>query len=164
MSRSSYLDLCVLAPCRECLWGVCAQATRVLVADAGDLRLAGGAKSDVRGAHAQFGRLEVFSNGGWGAVCDRRGDRYDPNRDDALFTDASVTVACKQLGFSAGIKISVFVRTPCGSALPIHASHPHGRQQSWDNTTPGIQMRLGICSLDVIRASTSTARPCACML
>lgn len=94
-----------------------------LFAEVGDVRLAGGVTSDVSGA--QYGRLEVFSNGGWGAVCDRRGDRFDPNRAAAFFSDASVAVACRQLGFSAGIKISVFVCIPLElcSACSCAAAH-----------------------------------------
>lgn len=73
------------------------------------MRLAGGEVSEVTAA--EYGRLEVFSNGGWGAVCDLEGSPNDPNRAANMFSDASVTVACRQLGFSDGVKISVVVRT-----------------------------------------------------
>ena len=78
----------------------------------GDLRLAGGEVSEVTGA--EYGRLEIFSNGGWGAVCHLDGSPNDPNRQDNIFSDASAAVACRQLGFSDGVKMDVIVRAATG--------------------------------------------------
>lgn len=88
-----------------------------LFAEVGDVRLAGGVTSDVSGA--QYGRLEVFSNGGWGAVCDRPGAPYDPDRADQMVSDESVAVICRQLGFSDGVAIPVSVRPPA-PAVVLH--------------------------------------------
>lgn len=67
----------------------------------GDLRLINGATADA--GNAQYGRLQVFAQGGWGAVCDPRPvpttTRADPEIDDA-----TVGIACRQLGFFDGVK------------------------------------------------------------
>ena len=77
----------------------------------GDLRLVGGRTSD--DASSQFGRLEVFNDGGWGTLCDRTGEVFGQNPGQAEFTSASVDVACQQLGFVEGAKTEVAVRFHC---------------------------------------------------
>ncbi|PNH02143.1 Neurotrypsin, partial [Tetrabaena socialis] len=82
-----------LTQCRNQGWGVhdC---------DAGDLRLVGG--------HTEFeGRIEVFYEGSFGAVCDDR------------FTDAAARVACAQLGMAGGVAICCDFFTSTGSHPPI---------------------------------------------
>eukprot|EP00892_Ulva_mutabilis_P004962 jgi/Ulvmu1/2838/UM144_0002.1 len=73
----------------------------------GDLRLTGGGMADLERGRAEYGRLEVFSGGGWGSICDAElmedvSDFVDVF--DARFTDAAVSVACRQLGYAAGEK------------------------------------------------------------
>eukprot|EP00892_Ulva_mutabilis_P007276 jgi/Ulvmu1/4920/UM202_0005.1 len=69
----------------------------------GDLRLTRGVSSP--DGNSEFGRLEIFNEGGWGAVCESVGgngiSRFPTN--DAPFTQASAEVACKQLGFESGV-------------------------------------------------------------
>ena len=76
-------------------------------AETGDLRLASGMASE--DGNAEFGRLEIFNDGGWGTVCDRTGSGFGQNRFLGDFTEASVDVACKQLGFAEGVKTQVSV-------------------------------------------------------
>ena len=72
-------------------------------ADEGDLRLADGITTD--DGSAQYGRLEMYSGGGWGTVCNiERFVRNDAGNVELLFfTDVSASVACRQLGFSHGV-------------------------------------------------------------
>ena len=64
--------------------------------------------------NAQFGRLEIFDQGGWGTVCDNPdntgGGLFEAIRDASL-TQESVELACKQIGFEAGEMIPKAVRT-----------------------------------------------------
>lgn len=72
----------------------------VVSADEGDVRLAQGMAST--DGSAEYGRLEVFHDGGWGTVC----------ADDFLSPDfgaESVSVACRQLGFQMGVQIPMVV-------------------------------------------------------
>ena len=77
----------------------------------GDVRLAqGGIAGD---GNAQFGRLEIFDQGGWGTVCDNPDDagvRAFRGIRDAGLTQDSVDVACKQIGFEGGELIPKAVR------------------------------------------------------
>lgn len=73
-------------------------------AENGAVRLTGGAASE--GGLSQYGRLEVFNEGGWGSVCSRRGFTRP-------FTPADADVACRSLGFAGGIAIKPQVGTPC---------------------------------------------------
>lgn len=75
-------------------------------AESGDLRLTRGQTSE--DGTAQFGQLEVFNGGGWGTVCDRSGEGSTTGL--AVFSDESVAVACKQLGFAEGSKSRLSVR------------------------------------------------------
>jgi len=78
-------------------------------AEDGDLRLGPGGVSE--DGNAQYGRLEVFANGGWGVVCDAIDSRDTPStgkfKSVRPFSDAAVAVACRQLGFQAGEKAVV---------------------------------------------------------
>ena len=82
----------------------------------GDLRLVGGAsESPGTASAAEYGRLQIFSSGGWGVVCDDELQQdYSGFADvvDARFTEAAVGVACRQLGFTSGEKVILAVRTP----------------------------------------------------
>lgn len=49
------------------------------------------------GPDFEYGRLEVFSNGTWGTVCDRTG-----------FTITSAEVACRSLNFEGGAPLRFF--------------------------------------------------------
>lgn len=75
-------------------------------AEEGDLRLSDSGAAE-NGA-AEWGRLEVFRDGGWGTVCNLR-DRFGSD-DTAPFTPESVTVACRQLGYDGGARIQSQVR------------------------------------------------------
>eukprot|EP00892_Ulva_mutabilis_P005584 jgi/Ulvmu1/3398/UM016_0014.1 len=91
----------VRAPC-ECL---SFQPDLLFCAESGALRLTGGAKS--QDSSAQYGRLEVFTDGGWGTVCGHTMGRdyffnYPAPFATNTFTDKSVQVACRQLGFADG--------------------------------------------------------------
>lgn len=104
-------------------------------AEEGDVRLAGGAVSE----SSEYGRLEIFSGGGWGAVCNAR-FRQDVSTFvdvfDARFTEAAISVACRQLGYAAGAITVLPVRSatllqrmlttylPCG----LLRSMPSGTQ------------------------------------
>ena len=80
-------------------------------AEEGELRLTGGFTS---AAGAQYGRLEVFSRGGWGTVCGgvpvqrSLGGPSPP----APFSAASAAVACRQLGFEEGFVTATPVCEP----------------------------------------------------
>ena len=74
----------------------------------GDLRLSRGAASDE--GDAEFGRLEIFSQGGWGSVCESvEGGfpAFQERSNNAPFAEEAVDVACNQLGFEGGVKISM---------------------------------------------------------
>ena len=92
----------------------------------GDLRLVGGAsESPGTASAAEYGRLQIFSSGGWGVVCDDELQQdYSGFADvvDARFTEAAVGVACRQLGFTSGEKVILAVRTPL-APLGLHAPY-----------------------------------------
>ena len=71
-----------------------AKAAHAPLADEGDLRLTNGIAAD--DGSAQFGRLEVYSQGGWGTVC-------GVPASDADGMQAIVSVCCRQLGFSSAV-------------------------------------------------------------
>eukprot|EP00892_Ulva_mutabilis_P004970 jgi/Ulvmu1/2845/UM144_0010.1 len=74
-------------------------------ADGGAVRLTGGeASSD---GTSRFGFLEIFGDGGWGSVCDRTGLAPTRSRNPAIFSEAAATVACRQLGFTGGVKTGI---------------------------------------------------------
>lgn len=78
---------------------------QVLSAAVGDLRLTrGGTSND---GNAEFGSLEIFDGGGWGSVCEVGpvGPFSGIITNVAPFPEASVDVACRQLGFDGGAKI-----------------------------------------------------------
>lgn len=90
---------------------------------------------------AEYGRLEVFSGGGWGSVCDR------PLRQDgsgfvdvfdARFTENAANVACRQLGFMSGAKTVLSVRAatagpaPC---MPLYMCHALMWAPTWGLAT-----------------------------
>lgn len=53
---------------------------------------------------AQFGRLEFYSAGGWGTVCNLQNLDFGADPEPLVpFTDASAVIACRQLGFSDGV-------------------------------------------------------------
>lgn len=83
--------------CGVALWGA--------VPGEGDVRLA---ESVVAAdGSAEYGRLEVFHNGGWGTVCDNgflRTTRRTP-----AFSSGSVAVACGQMGYQRGFQIQALV-------------------------------------------------------
>eukprot|EP00892_Ulva_mutabilis_P004969 jgi/Ulvmu1/2844/UM144_0009.1 len=62
----------------------------------GELRLSFGVTSE--SGNSQTGRLDFFSRGGWGRVCDSA---------QSNFEDAEVAVACGELGFEGGVKTEV---------------------------------------------------------
>lgn len=77
---------------------------------------------------AQSGRLEIFHDGGRGAICDRTPDGLDGFRihsqtvQTALFTDSSVNVSCRQLGFQEGLRTRVTVRDSVNFTLLLDQS------------------------------------------
>ena len=85
--------------------------SRRFCAAEGDLRLSGGGTSE---SGAQFGRLEVFSTGGWGTVCgglQRASGRFGiGTAQPVVFSEASADVACQQLGFQEGVLTATPVR------------------------------------------------------
>ena len=78
-----------------------------LLAAEGELRLGNGVMA--ADGSAEYGRLEVFYNGGWGTVCDNESEEFLGDR-RSIFTDASADVACRQLGYLNGFQIQVLVR------------------------------------------------------
>lgn len=56
-----------------------------------------------------YGRLEIFSNGGWGTVC---AGEAPQTRGRLRFNSAAVNLACKQIGFERGVKTVLPVRVP----------------------------------------------------
>lgn len=90
------------------------------VGTTGAVRLADGQA----GPAFEYGRLEVFVNGTWGSVCDRR-----------MFTTSSAQVACMSLGYDGGAPLRFYqpytntqaftepdendVRTPPASGLHV---------------------------------------------
>lgn len=91
-------------------------------AEEGDFRLAGGAAAE--DSSAEFGRLEVFNNGGWGAVCTELPISEDYVTAEA--TLATLAVACRTLGFAAGAEVRPSLiegsTTPSALRIPFHAS------------------------------------------
>lgn len=75
-------------------------------AEEGAVRLANGAAAD--GGGAEYGRLEVFHDGGWGTVCDNAAIEEAGRR--PAFNAASATVACRQLGYQEGFQLQNLVR------------------------------------------------------
>ena len=51
---------------------------------------------------AQFGRLEIFSRGGWGTICGEQRRDSVFFRGAAEFNEAAADIACQQLGFQEG--------------------------------------------------------------
>jgi len=84
----------------------------------GELRLTGGFTS---ATGAQYGRLEVFSRGGWGTVCGGVPVQRSPGGPSppAPFSAASAVVACRQLGFEEGFVTA----TPV--CEPFHICHTY---------------------------------------
>lgn len=89
-------------------------------ADDGDLRLEGGVTAE--DGSAEVGRLEIFASGGWGTVCDMKVDARGVN--DAL-PDASIGVACEQLGFASGERTGV-VRVSRYRSPPVNLQVHNG--------------------------------------
>lgn len=55
---------------------------------------------------AQYGRLEVFHQGGWGTVCDNTFiGRELKQASMPDFSTGAADVACRQLGFQQGFQI-----------------------------------------------------------
>lgn len=73
----------------------------------GDLRLVEGATAE--GGSAQFGRLEVFFRGGWGTACAVEDNDYS-STPPLSFSEASVQVACQELGFERSFAVQALVR------------------------------------------------------
>lgn len=71
----------------------------------GDVRLSLGEMAE--DGTAEYGRLEMFFQGGWGTVCGNvpRGNLGEPPQ----FTNRSAVVACRQLGYDSGFKIPALV-------------------------------------------------------
>lgn len=96
------------------LYGVCAAE--------GDLRLVGGGISD--DGSAEYGRLEIFRQAGWGSICDSLMAFLSPvpgrSTPGGFFSRDSVGVACRQLGYPQGIKsVRRAVRSRICIAAPI---------------------------------------------
>lgn len=100
------------------------------------MRLAGGGVAeDGRG---QYGRLEVFVGGGWGAVCEsapraagderRLLDERSRFNGTVRFNAAAAGVMCRQLGFAAGFSPQPTVRLCAGSRVSMHASDGAGHR------------------------------------
>lgn len=65
------------------------------------MRLANGAVAG--DGSAEFGRLEVFHDGGWGTVCDN--SFIHRRRRTPDFSSGAADVACRQLGYQRGSQI-----------------------------------------------------------
>lgn len=88
----------------------------LVCAETGDLRLGRGVTSE--DGNAMYGRLEIFSNGGWGTVCDI--EREIRQSRGVRFNSAAITLACAQMGFDRGMKTVLPVRAPTGIfPLPV---------------------------------------------
>lgn len=55
---------------------------------------------------AEYGRLEIFHNGGWGTVCD---NDFSSSFDNPAFSTGAADVACRQLGYRRGFQIQTLV-------------------------------------------------------
>lgn len=73
------------------------------------MRLVNGATAE--DGNAQYGRLQVFGRGGWGAVCDPVPAPVT-NGVNQEIDDATVGIACRELGFLDGVKTQLPVRLP----------------------------------------------------
>lgn len=80
--------------------------TAIVPAGEGDVRLSRGAAAP--NGSAEYGRLEIFHKGGWGTVCDNT--FMERSSRNPRFSQGSAAVACRQLGFQAGIQIQTLVR------------------------------------------------------
>ena len=88
-------------------WHVGLVPTPNSVAVEGDLRLSNGAMA--ADGSAEYGRLEVFHNGGWGTVCDRA--FVNRNFRGADINSGSADVACRVLGYQNSFQIQNLVRS-----------------------------------------------------
>lgn len=77
----------------------------MLCAGDGELRLSLVAPS--ADGVTESGRLEIFTNGGWGTVCDNFFINL-PIRSPP-FSPGSATVACRELGFERGVQVQSMV-------------------------------------------------------
>lgn len=75
--------------------------------------------------NAAYGRLEIFSGGGWVPVCDSTAatERFGTSE---VLPEAAASVACRQLGFAGGEK-AVAVCPLLRSQGHPPLSHPHSR-------------------------------------
>ena len=125
------------------------------LAETGDMRLRDAVTSD--DGNAQYGRLQVFGRGGWGTVCDPR--PTDITRFDVAakeIDEATIQIACGELGFSSGVKTRLAVRTfaLCVLSGKYHATHDLSRPVS--GPTRMIQR---LCSRPVNLACTLNNSP-----
>ena len=60
---------------------------------------------------AEYGRLEVFHNSGWGTICSTTFN--NPFLRNVRFNAGAADVACRQLGYQQGFQIQKLVCPAC---------------------------------------------------
>ena len=90
-------------------------------AEEGDIRLANSIIAP--DGSAEFGRLEVFHNGGWGTVCDTT--LIDRPLRQVGFNAGAADVACRQLGYQQGFQIQKLVCPACRTLRALELLELH---------------------------------------
>ena len=118
-------------------------------AEEGDLRLQGGTTAE--DGSAEFGRLEIFYQGGWGHIC--------IDNLDVIVNTSTLTVACRMLGYDGGAQ----VRSALVDELPTEGRVPVPVALD-DLQCTGSEATLGACLGFQLDPDTAFSRSCPTLM